>query len=73
MNLFLRLIYILGWDFIHMCSGFMICRFFHMLSCRFFWKQAWHEPGHLVTTENLVDGIVLNAEQTNFLESKPGP
>ena len=70
MNLFLRLMYILGWDFIHTCSGFMICRFFHMLSCRFFGNRRGHEPGHLVTTENLVDGIVLNAEQAYFFRKQ---
>ena len=37
-----------------------------MLSCRFFGNRRGHEPGQLVTTENLVDGIVLNAEQTYF-------
>ena len=53
-----------------MCSGFMICRFFHMLSCRFFGNRHGHEPDHLVRTENLVDGIVLNAEQTYFFRKQ---
>ena len=41
-----------------------------MLSCRFVGNRHGHEPDHLVRTENLVDGIVLNAEQTYFFRKQ---